>query len=87
MFLSFIVFIDVFIPSIYFHMLQNTQFQNPIVTFVTMISFAIDGPDISIFGLSNDNTKVYTNPYPVVAYLIWITFALIMSILFLNFLV
>ena len=67
--------------------LQDTPFQNPIVTFVTMISFAISSPDISIFRLSNDNTKVDTIPYPALSYLIWIIFGIIMSVLFLNFLV
>ena len=66
---------------------QDTPFETPIVTFVTMISYAIDGPDNSIFRLSNDDTVVENIPYPVVSYFIWITFGVIMSVLFLNFLV
>ena len=52
-----------------------------------MISYAIGSPDISIFRLSNDDTKVEPIPYPGLSYSIWVVFAVIMSVLFLNLLV
>ena len=67
--------------------IQDTPFESPLMTFVTMISYVIGGPDISIFRLTNDNTKVQEIPYPVLSYSVWITFGFIMSVLFLNFLV
>ena len=60
---------------------------NPAVAFVEVISYAIGGPDNSIFRLSNDDTAVETIPYPVLSYVIWIVFGIIVSVLFLNFLV
>ena len=66
---------------------QDTPFENPGVAFVEAISFAIGSPDISIFRLSNDDTRVDTIPYPVLSYIIWVIFGIIMSVLFLNFLV
>lgn len=66
---------------------QDTPFENPAVTFVQLISFAISSPDISVFRLSNDDTNVKSIPYPGLSYIIWAVFAVIMSILFLNLLV
>ena len=66
---------------------QDTPFENPAVTFVHMISYAIASPDISIFRLSNDDTRVETIPYLGLSYIIWIIFAVVMSVLFLNLLV
>ena len=60
---------------------------NPAVAFVEAISFAIGSPDISIFRLANDDTTVETIPYPGLSYIIWITFGIIVSVLFFNFLV
>ena len=57
------------------------------MTFVTMISFAIGGPAISIFRLTNDNMEVDSVPYPFLSYTIWIVFGIVVSVLFLNFLV
>lgn len=67
--------------------MQDTPFETPFVTFVTMISFAISSPDMSIFRLANDDTAIDTIPYPILSYTIWITFGIVMSVLFLNFLV
>ena len=66
---------------------QDTPFQSVLVTFVTMISFAIGGPAISIFRLANDDTEVDSVPNPFLSYTIWIVFGIVVSVLFLNFLV
>ena len=60
---------------------------NPAVAFVEVISYAIGGPDNSIFRLASDNTTVETIPYPGLSCIIWITFGIIVSVLFFNFLV
>ena len=52
-----------------------------------VIGFTISSPDISIFRLANDDTKVETIPFPFISYVIWIVFGIVMSVLFLNFLV
>ena len=57
------------------------------MTFVTMVSYVITSPDISIFRLSNDDAVMAAIPYPQLSYFIWILFGVIMSVLFLNFLV
>ena len=47
------------------------------------------GPDYTIFRLSNDegSASVEETPFPLVAYIIWVLFIVVMAILFLNFLV
>ena len=72
---------------IHFVHVQDTPFQSVLVTFVTMISFAIGGPAISIFRLTNDNMDVDSVPYPFLSYTMWIVFGIVVSVLFLNFLV
>ena len=57
------------------------------MTFVTMISLAIGGPEISMLRLSNDDTDVDSLPYPFLSYTLWILFGIVVSVLFLNFLV
>ena len=57
------------------------------MTFVTMISLAIGGPEISILRLTNDDTDVDSVPYPFLSYTMWIVFGIVVSVLFLNFLV
>ena len=57
------------------------------MTFVTMFSFAIGGPSISIFRFTNDDTDVESVPYPFLSYTLWIIFGVVVSVLFLNFLV
>ena len=57
------------------------------MTFVTMISLAIGGPEISMLRLTNDDTDVDSVPYPFLSYTMWIVFGIVVSVLFLNFLV
>ena len=85
--IKFQVFADGKCHTFKFLRIQDTPFENPLVTFVTMISFAISTPDISIFRLANDDTREESIPYPVLSFIIWIIFGVIMSVLFLNFLV
>ena len=81
--------------------LQDSPFRNIIVTFVTMISFAINGPDVSVIKLYNICEKdtdtlaigedtdddIDSVPYPIIAHIIWIVFAAVVSFLFITFLV
>jgi transient receptor potential cation channel subfamily A protein 1 len=76
-----------FYMAFYEPALPDTPFQSVLVTFVTMFSFAIGGPSISIFRLTNDDTDVESVPYPFLSYTLWIIFGVVVSVLFLNFLV
>ena len=69
------------------HLAQNTPFENPAITLVHMIIYAIGIPDVRIFRLSNDNPDLDKIPYPELSYALWLVFAIIMSVLFLNLLV
>ena len=52
-----------------------------------MIIYAIGIPDIRVFRLSNDDPELEKIPYPELSFIIWLVFAIIMSVLFLNLLV
>jgi hypothetical protein len=80
---------------------SDSPFRNIIVTFVTMISFAINGPDVSVVKLYNlcekdtdtlaigedTDDDIDSVPYPIIAHIIWIVFAAVVSFLFITFLV
>ena len=53
---------------------------------MTVVSFAINGPDIGILRLSGcaEETSI---PYPALAHIIWIVLGIIISVLFLSLIV
>ena len=67
--------------------MQDSPFENPAVTFVQTIAMTVGGPDLSIFRLSNDDEITDPIPFPFISYLLWVVFVVVMSVLFLNFLV
>ena len=66
--------------------LQDSPFKNPLFSLMTIVSFAINGPDIGILRLSGcaEETSI---PYPVLAHILWIVLGIIISVLFLTLIV
>ena len=55
---------------------------------MSIVVYMAGGPDSSLFRLENEGSGNFDDiPFPVVSYIFWIIFIVIMSILFINFLV
>ena len=67
---------------------QASPFYTPFLSFVNIMVMTAGGPDNSIFRFSTEGSAERPEvPFPVVAYIIWIIYIVIMAVLFVNFLV
>ncbi len=57
-------------------------------TFVTIITFAINGPDVNLIMLYNEDSYAEDSiAYPILSHILWINFGAVVSFLFTTFLV